>query len=95
MIHTCRQEFFLILLETQEQIKPFAIKNNVAIGNISASANINPAPYLDRSIKAVNPKKAAMAAMIKESMANPASNEAAVFFILYKYITVLTVYKNS
>jgi len=52
IIHTCREEFFLILLETQRQIEPAAIKNTAAMEKISASANIKPAPYLDRSTKA-------------------------------------------
>jgi len=76
------EEFLLILLETQRQSKPATIKNTAVMEKISASANIKPAPYLDRSMKAVTAKKAAMVAMIKESMASAVSNEATVFFIL-------------
>jgi len=73
------EEFLLILLETQRQRKLAAIKNTAVMEKISASASIKPAPYLDLSMKAVTAKKAAMAAMIKESMASAARSEATVF----------------
>jgi hypothetical protein len=81
MIHTWREGLLLILFETRKQIEPAAIKNIAAMEKISASANIKPAPYLDRSMKAVTAKRAAMNAMIKEIMENTISNEEIVFFI--------------